>query len=156
MNAKEVVKETENKMKKALEATRRSFSEISTGRANPHLVEGLHVDYYGTPTLLKAMASITIPDARLIVIQLWDASIIPEIEKAIAKSNLGVTPFNDGKIIRLQIPQLSVERREELKKAVKAMAEEGRISLRTIRRDSNDVIKKLETDKVITEDDRFK
>lgn len=156
MNAKEVVRETENKMKKALEATRRSFAEIRTGRASPHLVEGLHVDYYGTLTLLKAMASITIPDARLIVIQPWDASIIPEIEKAIAKSNIGITPFNDGKVIRLQIPQLTAERREELKKVVKAMAEEGRISLRTIRRDANEAIKKLESDKAITEDDRFK
>ncbi len=156
MNAKEVVRETDTKMKKSLEATRRSFAEISTGRASPHLVEGLHVDYYGTPTLLKAMASITIPDARLIVIQPWDASIIPEIEKAIIKSNIGITPFNDGKIIRLQIPQLSEERREELKKVVKTMAEEGRISLRTIRRDANEAIKKLESDKAITEDDRFK
>ncbi len=156
MNAKEIVRETENKMKKALEATRRSFSEIRTGRASPHLVEGLHVDYYGTPTLLKSMASITIPDARLIVIQPWDATVIPEIEKAIIKSSLGITPFNDGKVVRLQIPQLTVERREEMKKVVKTMAEEGRISLRTIRRDANEAVKKLETDKAIPEDDRFK
>jgi ribosome recycling factor len=156
MNAKEIVRDTEVKMKKSLEATRRSFSEIRTGRASPHLVEGLHVDYYGTPTLLKSMASITIPDARLIVIQPWDASIIPEIEKAIIKSNLGITPFNDGKVVRLQIPQLTSERREELRKVVKTMAEEGRISLRTIRRDSNEAVKKLESDKAIPEDERFK
>lgn len=156
MNAKEIVRETENKMKKAIEASRRNFSEIRTGRASPHLVEGLHVDYFGTPTLLKSLASITVPDARLIVIQPWDASVIPEIEKAIQKSNLGISPFNDGKIVRLQIPQLTQERRDELKKVVKTMTEDGRISLRTIRRDSNEAIKKLETDKVIAEDDRFK
>lgn len=156
MTAKEVIKESENKMKKALEAARRSFSEIRTGRANPHMVEGLHIDYFGTPTVMKSLAQITVPDARLIVIQPWDASIIPEIEKAIQKSNLGIAPFNDGKVIRLQIPQLTQERREELRKVVKTMAEDGRVSLRTIRRDSNEVIKKLETDKAISEDDRFK
>ncbi len=156
MNTKDIVKGTEDKMKKALEATRRSFSEIRTGRASPHLVEGLHVDYFGTPTLLKTLASITVPDARLIVIQPWDASVIPEIERAIQKSNLGINPFNDGKIVRLQIPQLTQERREELKKVVKTMAEDGRVSLRTIRRDANEAIKKLESDKVISEDDRFK
>ncbi|MFA5038224.1 MAG: ribosome recycling factor [Candidatus Omnitrophota bacterium] len=156
MNTRELIKEADNKMNKALEASRRNFSEIRTGRANPHLVEGLHVDYYGTPTILKSLASISIPDARLIVIQPWDPTVIPEIEKAIAKSNLGVAPFNDGKMVRLQIPQLTQDRREELKKVVKAMAEEGRISLRTIRRDANDSIKKLETDKVIPEDERFR
>ncbi|MDD5019932.1 MAG: ribosome recycling factor [Candidatus Omnitrophica bacterium] len=156
MNTREIIKDVESKMKKALEAARRNFSEIRTGRASPHLVEGLHVDYYGTPTVLKSLASITVPDARLIIIQPWDASVIPEIEKAISKSNLGINPFNDGKIVRLQIPQLTQERREELKKVVKTMAEEGRISLRTIRRDANDAVKKLETDKVIPEDERFR
>lgn len=156
MTTREIIKETETKMKKAQEATRRNFSEIRTGRANPHMVEGLHIDYFGTPTLLKTLAQITVPDARLIVIQPWDASVIPEIEKAIQNSNLGVAPFNDGKIIRLSIPQLTQERREELRKVVKTMAEDGRVSLRTIRRDSNEAIKKLETDKAIAEDDRFK
>lgn len=156
MTTREIIKESENKMKKALEAARRNFSEIRTGRANPHMVEGLHVDYFGTPTLLKSLAQITVPDARLIVIQPWDASVIPEIEKAIQKSNLGITPFNDGKLVRLSIPQLTQERREELRKVVKTMAEDGRVSLRTIRRDTNDAIKKLETDKAISEDDRFK
>lgn len=150
MHARDIVKETDTKMKKALEAVRRNFSEIKTGRASPHLVEGLHVDYYGAPTLLKAIASITAPDARLLLIQPWDASIIPEIEKAIQKSSIGIAPVNDGKVIRLQIPQLNQERREELKKVVKTMAEDGRVSLRTIRRDANDAIKKLETDKVIS------
>lgn len=156
MTTREIIRETETKMKKAQEATRRNFSEIRTGRANPHMVEGLHIDYFGTPTLLKTLAQITVPDARLIVIQPWDASVIPEIERAIQASNLGVAPFNDGKVIRLSIPQLTQERREELRKVVKTMAEDGRISLRTIRRDTNDAIKKLETDKAISEDDRFK
>lgn len=156
MSSKDVIRETDGKMKKAVEATRRSFSEIRTGRASPHLVEGIHVDYYGTPTLLKSLASITVPDARLILIQPWDASAIPEIEKAISKSSLGISPFNDGKVVRLQIPQLTKERREDLKKMVKTMAEDGRVSLRTIRRDSNELIKKLEGDKAISEDEKFK
>ncbi len=156
MATKDILRDTEAKMKKAIEATRRGFSEIRTGRASPHLVEGIHVDYYGTPTILKSLASITVPDARLIVIQPWDASVIPEVEKAIAKSNLGITPMNDGKVIRLQLPHLTQERREELKKVVKDIAEEGRISLRTIRRDANEVVKKLESDKKIPEDERFK
>ncbi|HQP91502.1 MAG TPA: ribosome recycling factor [Candidatus Omnitrophota bacterium] len=156
MTSRDVVRDSDGKMKKAIEAARRNFAEIRTGRANPHMVEGLHIDYYGTPTVLKSLAQITIPDARLIVIQPWDASIIPEIEKAIQKSSLGVNPFNDGKIVRLQIPQLTQERREELRKVVKTMAEEGRVSLRTIRRDSNEAVKKLESDKLIAEDEKFK
>jgi len=156
MTVKEILHSTEEKMKKAIEACSREFAEIRTGRASPSLVEGLYVDYYGNPTLLKQIASISIPDARLIVIQPWDPSAIAEIEKAILKSNLGVTPSNDGKVIRLSIPQLSKERREELAKVVKKMAEDGRVSLRTIRRDSNEAIKKLQDDKKISEDDRFK
>ena len=156
MGTRDILHDTEAKMKKSIEATRRGFSEIRTGRASPHLVEGIHIDYYGTPTILKSLASITVPDARLIVIQPWDVSAIPEIEKAIAKSNLGITPMNDGKIIRLQLPHLTQERREELKKVVKDIAEEGRVSLRTIRRDANEIVKKLEADKKIPEDERFK
>jgi len=156
MALKNFLRETEEKMKKTLDAVLREFSEVRTGRANPHIVEGIKIDYYGTATSIKQLASISIPDARLIVIQPWDPSVIPEIEKSILKSNLGINPINDGKIIRLPIPQLSKERREELAKAVKELAEKGRISLRTIRRDSNDAAKKLEQDKKIPEDDRFK
>lgn len=156
MAVRDIVHETESKMKKAEEAARRNFSEIRTGRATPHLVEGLHVDYFGTPTLIKSLASISVPDARLIIIQPWDVSVIPEIEKTIQSSSLGIVPNNDGKVIRLQFPQLTKDRREELKKVVKTMAEDGRVSLRTIRRDANEAIKKLEADKVISEDDRFK
>lgn len=156
MAVKEIIKETEEKMKKALEAMQREFSEISTGRANPHMVEGLRIDCYGTPMLLKQLASITIPDARLILIQPWDTTLIPEIEKVILKSNLGISPVNDSKAIRLAIPQLSKDRRDELTKVVKKMAEEGRISLRTIRRDAKEAIDRLEKDKKIPEDEKFK
>ncbi len=143
-------------MKRSIEATQREFSEIRTGRANLSLVEGLYVDYYGTPTLLKQLASITVPDAHLLMIQPWDPSSIPEIEKSILKSNLGINPSTDGKVIRLVIPSLSKERRQELVKVVHKMSEDGRVSLRTIRRDTNDAIKKMQEDKVISEDDRFK
>ncbi len=156
MTSKEVLHATEDKFKKAIDAVNREFSEIRTGRASPHLVEGIHIDYYGTPTMLKQLAAISVPDAHLITIQPWDPSAIPEIEKALMKSNLGVTPSNDGKLIRLSIPQLSKERREELDKVVKKMSEEGRISLRTIRRDAKEALEKLEKDKAITEDDKFR
>ena len=156
MSTKEILHNTEEKMKKAIESVSREFSEIRTGRASPSLVEGLHIDYYGTLTLLKQLASISTPDAHLIVIQPWDITAIPEIEKAIMKSNLGVTPSNDGKLIRLAVPPLSKERRQELAKVVHKMAEEGRVSLRTIRRDAKESLEKLEKDKVIPEDDKFR
>jgi len=156
MKTKEVLLDAENKMKKTIEAVMRELSEVRTGRAHPGLVEGLHIDYYGTPTLLKQLATISIPDAHLIVIQPWDASIIGEIEKAILKSNLGLTPYNDGKIVRLSIPSLSRERREELAKLVKKMAEDGKVSLRTIRHTAKETIEKLYKDKIISEDDKFR
>ena len=156
MTIKEVLHNTEEKIKKSLESVAREFSEIRTGRASPSLVEGMHIDYYGTPTLLKQLASISVPDAHLIVIQPWDPSAIAEIEKAIMKSNLGITPSNDGKLIRLSIPPLSKERREELVKVVHKMAEEGRVSLRTIRREAKESLEKLEKDKLISEDNKFR
>lgn len=156
MTIKETLHHTEEKMKKALESVGREFSEIRTGRASPSLVEGLRIDYYGTPTLLKQLASISVPDAHLIVIQPWDVSIIGEIERAIMKSNLGINPSNDGKLIRLAIPPLSRERRQELVKVVHKMAEEGRVSLRTIRREAKESLEKLEKDKLISEDDKFR
>ncbi|MFA5310860.1 MAG: ribosome recycling factor [Candidatus Omnitrophota bacterium] len=156
MTTKEILHTTDEKMKKAFESVIRDFSEIRTGRASPALVEGIFVDYYGTPTLLKQLASISVPDAHLLVIQPWDASAIPEIEKAIMKSNLGVNPSNDGKVIRLSVPQLSKDRRQELAKVIHKMSEEGRISLRTIRRDAREHLEKLEKDKVISEDDKFR
>jgi len=156
MTTKELLHNTEEKLKKALESLSREFSEIRTGRASPHLVEGLHIDYYGTPTLLKQLASISAQDAHLLVIQPWDVSAIAEIEKSILKSNLGITPSNDGKILRLSFPQLSKDRRQELAKQVHQMSEDGRISLRTIRRDAKEAVEKLEKDKTISEDDKFR
>ena len=156
MTTKDILRNTEEKMKKALESVSREFSEIRTGRASPHLVEGLHIDYYGTPTLLKQLASISATDAHLIVIQPWDVSCVAEIEKAILKSNLGITPSNDGKVIRLTFPPLSKERRQELVKVVHQMAEEGKVSFRTIRRDAKESLEKLEKDKAIAEDDKFR
>jgi ribosome recycling factor len=129
---------------------------VRTGRAHPGLVEGLHIDYYGTPTLLKQLASISVPDAHLITIQPWDVSAIVEIEKAIMKSNIGITPSNDGKVIRLSVPQLSKERRQDLVKVIHKMSEEGRISVRTIRRDAKEHLEKLEKDKLISEDNKFR
>ena len=142
MTLKEIKKDVEDKMAKGLEAVRRELTEVRTGRAHPGLIEGLHVSYYGTPTLLKQMASISVPDPKTVVIQPWDVTAIPDIEKAIMNSKLGVMPNNDGKIMRLNVPPLSTERREELKKVVKDMAEHGRVSLRTIRREANEKIKK--------------
>lgn len=156
MTVKELLHGAEDKVKKAIEAVTREFAEIRTGRASPSLVEGLHVDYYGTLTLLKQLASISVPDAHMIVIQPWDAAAITEIEKAIMKSNLGINPSNDGKIIRLSIPPLSKERREELAKVVHKMAEEGRVSLRTVRREAKEALEKLQKDKLISEDDKFR
>jgi len=156
MTAKEILHNTEEKMKKAHDSVAREYSEVRTGRANPNLIEGLHIDYYGTPTLIKQLASISVPDPHLITIQPWDKTAIPEIEKAILKSNLGITPSTSGNLIRLSVPPLSKERREELAKLVHKMAEEGRVSLRTIRRDAKESLEKLEKDKVIPEDDKFR
>jgi len=156
MTTKEILHSSEEKMKKAFESVTRQMHEVRTGRASPTLVEGLHIDYYGTPTMLKQIAAISAPDAHLIVIQPWDPAAIPEIEKAILKSNLGISPSNDGKIVRLSVPQLSKERRLELAKMIHKMAEDGKVSLRTIRRDSKEAIEKSEKDKVISEDDKFR
>jgi len=150
------LKEIEDSMKKAIEATKREFGELRSGRANPKMVEGIHVNYYGTPTLLKDISTISIPEAKLLVINPWDPNSVKDIEKAILQSDLGVTPMVDGKIIRLIIPPLSEERRIELIKLVKKIAEEGKISIRTIRRDAKDKIKSFEINKKISEDDRFK
>ena len=156
MELKEALKKTEDAMKKAVTATERELAELRTGRANPKMVEGIHIDYYGVPTMIKDLATISIPEARLIVIQPWDPTAIAEIEKAINTSNLGLNPSNDGKVVRLSVPQLSQERREEIVKLVKKLIEDGKVSVRTVRKDANENIKQLEKDKKITEDDRFK
>src|SRR3989338_4262476 len=149
-------KDSEDKMKRGVSTVTREFSELRGGRASPSLVEHVTVDYYGTPTPIKAVAAVTSPDVNLLVIQPWDAKLVPEIEKAIQKSSLGIAPVAEGKVVRLPIPPLTGERREELTKLVHKMAEEGRVSVRTIRRDANEAIKKLKADKQISEDDAFK
>ena len=156
MSIKETIQGTEEKMKKAFESMNRQFHEVRTGRASPSLVEGLHFDYYGTPTMLKQLAAISAPDAHLIVIQPWDLTAIVEIEKAILKSNLGVSPSNDGKVIRITVPQLSKERRQEMAKLLHKMSEDGRVSLRTIRRESKEAVEKMEKDKIVSEDEKFR
>lgn len=153
---KKVLKEIEDNMKKAIEAIKRELAELRSGRANPKMVEGIRVNYYGAPTLLKELATIGIPEARMIVISPYDPSSAKEIEKAILQSGLGITPIGDGKIIRLIVPPLSEERRQELIKIVKKTVEEGKVSIRTVRRDGKEKIKNLEKDKKITEDEKFK
>lgn len=150
------LQETEEKMKKSVDATIREFAEIRTGRANSSLVEGIMVEYYGTNTPLKQLAGISVPEPRLIAIHPWDPSSVPAIEKAILKSQLGINPVNDGKLIRIAIPPLTKERCEELGKVLHKISEQGRVSIRTVRRDAIDSIKKMEDAKEIPEDARFK
>jgi ribosome recycling factor len=152
LSVDKVIAEVKKKMEKAVEVTKKEFQNIRTGRASIALVEGLLVDYYNTPTPLRGVANIATPDPRTISIQPWDASIIHEIEKAIQKSDLGLTPVNDGKIIRMSIPALTDERRADLTKVVKKVAEEGRVGVRNARHEGIDQVKKLEKDKTIPED----
>ncbi|MEI8345701.1 MAG: ribosome recycling factor [Candidatus Omnitrophota bacterium] len=157
VNSQTAVKESEDKMKKTLDVVQKNFAGVRTGRANAGMVENIKVDYYGTSTPLKQVANITIPEPRMIVIQPWDVNAIKPIEKAVLESDLGISPIVEGKLVRLAVPTLTGERREELVKIVHKLAEEGRVSIRAIRRDSNDLVKKLETkDKTITEDDSRK
>lgn len=149
----DTLKEAESRMAKAVEALREDLMAIRTGRASPALVERLRVDYYGTPTPLNQLASISVPEPRMLVIRPWDATIIGEIEKAILKSELGLTPNNDGVVIRLPIPRLTEERRRELTKLVGRRVEEGHIAVRNIRRDLQDDLREFEKEKLITEDD---
>jgi len=148
-------KEAESKMRAALEAVQKQFSTIRTGRAHPSLVEGIKVDYYGTKTPLKQLASIATPEPRLIVIQPWDKNSASEIEKAILASDVGITPMNDGKVIRLSMPQLTQERREELIKVLHRITEEGKVSVRNARHHANEESVKLEKENKMTEDDKF-
>ncbi len=144
---------TEEHMMKTIEVMQADFSTIRTGKASPALIENMTIDYYGTPTKLRELAGITTPEPRLLVVQPWDPSSVQVIEKAILTSNLGISPVSDGRVLRLPIPELSEERRELLAKQVKTRAEESRIAIRNIRRDSNDIAKKSEKASDITEDD---
>lgn len=150
---KEVISEADDKMKKAIEVLRKDYSSMRAGRATPALLDKIMVNYYGTPTPINQMAKVSVPEPRMLVIQPWDKTVISAIEKAILKSDLGLTPNNDGNIIRLAIPQLTQERRNELVKVAKKKAEESRVAIRNIRRDANEHLKVLEKEKQISEDD---
>jgi len=145
--------DTEKKMQKSVELLRRELANIRTGRATPALVEHIKVEYAGVPTPLNQLAGISVPEARLIVIQPWDRSSIHSIEKAILKSDLGLTPVNDGTVIRLNIPQLTEERRQELVKVVRKRVEDKKIAIRNLRREAMDELRKLEKNKDISQDE---
>ncbi len=149
----DVVRDTEGRMGKAIDVLRRDLASVRTGRASPSLVERVSVDYYGTPTPINQMAGISVPEARLLVIQPWDRGTIPAIEKAIQKSELGLNPNNDGQVIRIAIPALTEERRKQLVKAVHQHAEEGKVALRNIRRDAIGSIRELTNERMVSEDD---
>ena len=136
------IKEYEEKMSKSLDSLKEEFSSIRAGRANPHILDKIKVDYYGAPTSLQQVANISVPEARMIQIQPWESSLIKEIEKAILVSDLGITPNNDGKVIRLVFPELTEDRRKELAKDVKKKGDNAKVAIRNIRRDANDSLKK--------------
>jgi len=142
-------------MEKTIQSLEKSFSKLRTGRASLSLLDGIKVDYYGAPTPLNQVANLSVPESRLIVISPWDSSIIGTIEKAIQKSDLGLMPSNDGKVVRLAIPVLTEERRKELAKVGKKMAEEAKVKLRNARRDANERLKALKKDNKISEDEMF-
>jgi ribosome recycling factor len=152
----DVFRETEDRMRRAVEALRDDLMAVRTGRASPALMDRVRVDYYGTPTPLNQLASISAPEPRLLVVRPWDASALGAIEKAILKSDLGLTPSNDGKVIRLPIPQLTEERRRELARSVSQRVEEGHVALRNIRRDSLKDLQDLEKEKLIPEDEFYR
>ena len=148
-----LVKDVEARMTTALDTLGRELASVRTGRASTSLLDGIRVDYYGTPTPVNQMASISVPDARTLVIQPWEASQLKAIEKAIMASDLGLTPQNDGKVIRLAMPSPTEERRKQLAKSVHKIAEESRIAIRNIRREANDRLKGMARDKKVSEDD---
>lgn len=150
------IAEVKSKMEKSIEALRKDLSRIRTGRASLTLLDGVRVNYYGVPTPLSQVASLAVPESRTISIQPWDPKIIGEIEKAIQKSDLGLTPLSDGKIVRINIPPLTEERRKELVKVVKRMEEECKVAMRNIRRDANEQLKTAKKGKNLSEDDQFK
>ncbi|MCF6460512.1 ribosome recycling factor [Clostridium sp. Cult3] len=150
----DIHKEAEEKMKRTIAVYQEELQGIRAGRANPALLDKITVDYYGTNTPLNQVASVSAPEPRLLVIKPWDVNLIPAIEKEILKSDLGLNPSNDGKLIRLPIPMLTEERRKELVKLVRKNAENAKIAIRNTRRESNDTIKKMEKDKEISEDER--
>jgi len=152
----DIYQDARESMGKTITALNNELSRVRTGRANLSLLDGIRVDYYGTPTPVNQMASLSVPESRLITIQPWDVSVIKDIEKALLKSDLGLTPSNDGKIIRLAIPPLTEERRKQLAKSVHKICEDHKIAIRNTRRDANELLKSLKKDGDIAEDEAFK
>ena len=149
----DVIKTAKEKMEKTLAVTTRELATLRAGRANPQVLDKIQVDYYGTPSPINAVANISVPEPRMLVIAPWEAKMVSVIEKAILKSDVGINPSNDGKVIRLVFPELTEERRKDLCKQVRKQVEEGKVALRAIRRDANEQIKKMKKDSVITEDE---
>ncbi len=152
----ETLQETRDRMAKSISSLKTDLQRVRTGRASASLLDGIRVDYYGTPTPVSQMATVSVPESRLITIQPWDVTVIKALEKAILKSDLGLTPSSDGKMIRIAIPPLSEQRRKELAKVVHKTSEECKVALRNIRRDANELIKGFKKDGDISEDDAFK
>ena len=152
----EILADLKDKMKNTEEALQREFNKVRTGRASTALLDGIKIDCYDTQMPIQQVASISVPDSRLMTIQPWDQTIIGNIEKGILKSELGLTPMNDGKIIRISIPPLTEERRKELAKLARKMAEDGRVAMRNHRREANDLFKQLKNEKEMSEDDYYK
>ncbi len=150
---KSVIANAKEKMNKSLAVIRKDLTTLRAGRANPQILDKITVDYYGTPTPINQLGNISSPEPRMLVISLWESRMIGAVEKAILKSDIGINPSNDGKVIRLMVPELNAERRKDLVKQVKKMVEDGKVAIRAIRRDANDQIKKLKKDSKITEDD---
>ena len=153
MTVKEILDASKEKMSKSVAVYQNEMTSLRAGRANPRLLDRIMVDYYGTPTPISQLASVAIPDSRTITIQPWDRGAFASVEKAILKSDLGLTPVNDGKIIRISIPPLTEDRRKELGKLPRKSGEEAKVAVRNVRRDANDQLKKLEKDKAISEDE---
>ena len=151
---KETIKTAGTKMDKTISIVQKDLSTLRAGRANPQILDKITVDYYGTPTALNQIGNISSPEPRMLVIAPWEAKMIGPIEKAILKSDIGINPSNDGKVIRLMVPELNEERRKELCKQVKKMIEEGKVAIRAIRRDAMEAVKKMKKDSLITEDDQ--
>ncbi|MDX9709939.1 MAG: ribosome recycling factor [Trichloromonas sp.] len=150
---KDIVTKARSAMDKAIESLKKDFTKVRTGRASVSLLDDVRVDYYGTPTPLSQLGTLAVPEPRLITIQPWEKKLLPEIEKAIFKADLGLTPNSDGQLIRMAIPPLTEDRRKEMVKMLKRMAEDTKVAVRNIRRDANDAVKKLAKDKEISEDD---
>lgn len=149
----EVFDKFEEKLEKGVSNLKGEYAKLKAGRANAHVLDKIYVDYYGTPTPIKQLGNISVPEARILMISVWDVSALKAVEKAINEANIGINPQNDGKVIRLIFPELTEARRKELCKEIKAMGENTKIALRNARRDANDAIKKLKKDNVVTEDE---